>query len=148
MPRATICPTRQSPNYKRIAVTGAGGSATTAVSDESDATYVRRKANKAPMARFLLAAPSIPAGNDIATIVPGARLRQPTSRLAEARHPGDERPRQRQAEEQDRADRDRAGRARRVGNERLHLRDARRRRQGLPDRPARGPTCSACSRSA
>ena len=50
------------------------------MSDESDATYVRRKANKAPLARFLLEAPSIPAGNDIATIVPGARLKQPTSR--------------------------------------------------------------------
>ena len=32
------------------------------------------------MARFALEAPSIPAGNDVATIVPGARLRQPTSR--------------------------------------------------------------------
>ena len=80
MPSARIRPTRQTPNYKRIAVTGAGGSAVTAMSDQSDATYVRRKANKAPMARFVLAAPSVPAGNDIATIVPGARLKQPTSR--------------------------------------------------------------------
>ena len=80
MPSARIRPTRQTPNYKRIAVTGAGGNAVTAMSDQSDATYVRRKANKAPMARFVLTAPSVPAGNDIATIVPGARLKQPTSR--------------------------------------------------------------------
>lgn len=80
MPKVTIRPTKQSPNYKRIAVTGAGGVAATAVSDESDATYIRRKADKAPLARFLLAAPTIPAGSDIATIVPGARLKQPTSR--------------------------------------------------------------------
>ena len=60
-------------------MTGAGGNAATALSDQSDATYVRRKADGAPMARFVLAAPAVPAGHDIATIVPGARLRQPTS---------------------------------------------------------------------
>ena len=80
VPKVTVRPTKQDPNYKRIAVTGAGGNATTAVSDQSDATYVRRKVDGAPTARFRLATPAVPAGHDIATIVPGARLRQPTSR--------------------------------------------------------------------
>jgi len=80
MPKVTVRPNKQDPNYKRIAVTGAGGNATTAVSDESDATFVRRKVDGAPAARFRLAAPAVPAGHDIATVVPGARLRQPTSR--------------------------------------------------------------------
>ncbi|HRU10790.1 MAG TPA: hypothetical protein P5144_15545, partial [Thermoanaerobaculia bacterium] len=79
MPKVTVRPVKQEPNYKRLAVTGAGGKASVAVSDQSDATYIRRAVNGAPMARFLLAAPTIPAGHDIATIVPGARLRQPTS---------------------------------------------------------------------
>lgn len=77
MPKETIRPTKQQPNYKRIAATGAA--AATAVADQSDATYIRRSVNGAPAARFLLEAPTIPAGNDIATVVPGARLRQPTS---------------------------------------------------------------------
>ena len=80
MPKVTVRPVKQAPNYKRIAVTGAGGNATTALSDQSDATYVRRKANGAPMCRLVLARPTIPAAHDIATVVPGARLRQPTSR--------------------------------------------------------------------
>ena len=79
MPKKTIRPTKQQPNYKRLAVTGAGGKASVAVSDQNGATYIRRAVNGAPMARFLLAAPAIPADNDIATVVPGARLRQPTS---------------------------------------------------------------------
>ncbi len=79
MPKVTVRPVKQEPNYKRLAVTGAGGKASVAVSDQSDATYIRRSVNGAPMARFLLAAPAIPADNDIATVVPGARLRQPTS---------------------------------------------------------------------
>lgn len=80
MPKVTVRPTRQAPNYKRIAVTGAGGSAVTALSDQSDATYVRRKADGAPACRMVLARPTVPAGCDIATVVPGARLKQPTSR--------------------------------------------------------------------
>ena len=80
MPKVTVRPNKQDPNYKRIAVTGAGGNAATAVSDGSDGTYIRRKVDGAPTARFRLAAPLVPAGHDIATIVPGARLRQPTSR--------------------------------------------------------------------
>lgn len=79
MPATTIRPVKQSPNYKRVAVTGTSAAAT-AVADSSDATYIRRKAAKSPLARFVLAAPTIPAGSDIATIVPGARLKQPTSR--------------------------------------------------------------------
>ena len=79
MPKVTILPTQQSPNYKRIAVTGAGGAAA-AVSDSSDATYIRRAAvNAAPMARFALGVPTVTANNDVATVVPGARLKQPTS---------------------------------------------------------------------
>jgi hypothetical protein len=80
MPKVTVRPTKQEPNYKRIAVTGAGGNATTAVSDQGDGTYIRRKVDGAPTARFRLATPAIPTGHDVATIVPGARLRQPTSR--------------------------------------------------------------------
>lgn len=78
MPQVTVRPTKTSPNYKRVARTG-GTSEAGAMSDQSDASYVRRKAAKAPMARYVLAAPTIPAGSDIATIVPGARLKQPTS---------------------------------------------------------------------
>ena len=78
MPKVTVRPTKQQPLYKRIAQVGSTGAAA-AVADQSDATYIRRSVNGAPMARFLLAAPAIPAGNDIATVVPGARLRQPTS---------------------------------------------------------------------
>ena len=78
MPKVTVRPSKQDPNFKRIAVTG-GVAAAVAVRDQSDATYIRRSVNGAPMARFLLAAPAIPADNDIATVVPGARLRQPTS---------------------------------------------------------------------
>ena len=78
MPKVTVRPTKQQPLYKRIAQVGSTGGAA-AVADQSDATYIRRAVNGAPMARFLLAAPAIPADNDIATVVPGARLRQPTS---------------------------------------------------------------------
>ena len=78
MPKVTVRPTKQQPLYKRIARVGSTGAAA-AVADQSDATYIRRSVNGAPMARFLLAAPAIPADNDIATVVPGARLRQPTS---------------------------------------------------------------------
>lgn len=80
MPKVTVRPVKQEPNYKRIAVTGAGGNATTATSDQNDATYIRRKVDGAPTARFRVATPAIPAGHDVATVVPGARLRQPTSR--------------------------------------------------------------------
>jgi hypothetical protein len=79
VPKITIRPTKLSPNYKRVARTG-GSSEVNAVADQSDASYIRRKADKAPMARYLLAEPAIPANADIATIVPGARLKQPTSR--------------------------------------------------------------------
>lgn len=78
MPTTTIRPTKALPNYKRVDRTGGSGEAD-ALSDQSDATYVRREAAKAPLARYLLGAPTIPAGRDIATIVPGARLKQPTS---------------------------------------------------------------------
>ena len=79
MPTTTIRPTKALPRYKRVDRTGGSGEAD-ALSDQSDATYVRRKAAKAPLARYLLGTPTIPAGSDIATIVPGARLKQPTSR--------------------------------------------------------------------
>lgn len=78
MPTTRIRPTVQLPNYKRLAVTGASGAAA-AVNDSSDSSYVRRSADKAPLARFVLEAPTIPADHDIATVVPGARLKQPTS---------------------------------------------------------------------
>lgn len=78
MPKVTVRPSKQDPNFKRIAVTG-GVAAAVAVRDQSDATYIRRKANGAPLARFVVAKPTIPAGHDVATVVPGARLRQPTS---------------------------------------------------------------------
>lgn len=81
MPSVRIRPTKQFPSYKRIAVTGAGGSASTAVNDSNDETYIRRAQNDAaPTARFALQAPTVPAGSDIATIVPGGRFKQPTSR--------------------------------------------------------------------
>lgn len=78
MPTTTIRPTKALPNYKRVLRTGGSGEAD-ALSDQSDATHVRRKAAKAPLARYLLGTPTVPAGSDIATIVPGARLKQPTS---------------------------------------------------------------------
>ena len=78
MPSVTIRPTKAEPNYKRIAQTGSTGGAA-ALSDSSDSSYVRRSAKGAPLARFLLAVPSVPASNDIATIVPGARLKQGTA---------------------------------------------------------------------
>lgn len=78
MPKVTVRPTKQEPLYKRITVTGTSA-AGVAVSDQSDDTYIRRKTDGAPLARFALAPPSIPADHDIATVVPGARLKQPTS---------------------------------------------------------------------
>ena len=78
MPKTTIRPTKVLPNYKRVARTG-GTSEVNAVSDQSDASYIRRSATGAPMARYVLATPSIPAGEDVATVVPCARLKQPTS---------------------------------------------------------------------
>jgi hypothetical protein len=78
VPKATIKPTATLPDYKRVDRTG-GSTQFGVLSDSNDATYIRRKADKAPLARYVLATPTIPAGSDIATIVPGARLKQPTS---------------------------------------------------------------------
>lgn len=78
MPKATIHPTKTLPDYKRVARTG-GSTQFGVLSDSSDATYIRRSADKSPMARFTLGKPTVPAGSDVATIVPGARLKQPTS---------------------------------------------------------------------
>ncbi len=135
MPKVTIRPTKQSPNYKRIAVTGAGGVAATAVSDESDATYVRRKADKAPLARFLLAALTVPAGSTSRPSCPARASKQPTSR-PEARHPRDVRAEPRQAQEQDRPDGQRTRGPCRLEHEPLHLLNAGRRRG---DRRPTGP---------
>jgi hypothetical protein len=54
------------------------GSLITAVSDASDSTYIRRASVGSPGAYFRLGVPSIPAGSDIATVVPAARIKQPT----------------------------------------------------------------------
>ena len=79
MPTSRIRPIRSSPDYKRAAKTG-GVNEAGALSDQSDGSYVRRKAEGAPLGRYLLGVPYVPSTADIATIVPGARLRQPTSR--------------------------------------------------------------------
>lgn len=77
MPVTRIFPTKPSPQFKRIAATGA--SEITAITDSSDSTYIRRKASGSPLARYVLQTPSVPAANDVATIAPGGRLKQDTS---------------------------------------------------------------------
>ena len=79
MPTSRVRPIRSSPDYKRAAKTG-GVNEAGALSDQSDGSYIRRKADGAPLGRYLLGVPYVPPTADIATIVPGARLKQPTSR--------------------------------------------------------------------
>ncbi len=111
-----------------------------AVNDASDATYIRRKVNGAPTARFRLAAPAIPAGYDVATIVPGARLKQPTSRPPQLvtlamSVPGSGKPKNKIKPTVNGP-----SSARRLRRRRLHLRDAGRARAAWPAR--RGPWSS------
>jgi len=81
MPKTTIVPTTwDSTRTSRFEAVGSGGGggAGAVMHDGSDATYLRRKSAGSPGIYFHLAAPSVPAGSDVATIVPCARVKQPT----------------------------------------------------------------------
>jgi hypothetical protein len=77
MPKMTVTPTTwDNTRHSRFASTGGSGGAI--MHDGSDATYIRRMSAGSPGIYYHLAAPSVPAGSDVATIVPCARVKQPT----------------------------------------------------------------------
>jgi hypothetical protein len=77
MPKTTIAPTTwDNTRHSRFASTGGTGGAI--MHDGSDATYIRRMSAGSPGIYYHLAAPSVPGGSDVATIVPCARVKQPT----------------------------------------------------------------------
>lgn len=77
MPKSTVSVTRQVAS-RPTRFAAIGGTLLAVVTDGSDATYLRRSSIGSPGAYYLIGAPSIPAGNDIATVVPCARIKQTT----------------------------------------------------------------------
>jgi hypothetical protein len=77
MPQVPIPTTTQdTARTSRFAATG--GTQTNVVKDGLDTTYLRRSSVGSPGAYFHLGIPTIPANNDVATVVPCARIKQPT----------------------------------------------------------------------
>ena len=77
MPKTTIVPTTwDNTRHSRFASTGGTGGAI--MHDGSDATYIRRMSAGSPGIYYHLGVPSVPGGSDVATIVPCARVKQPT----------------------------------------------------------------------
>jgi hypothetical protein len=77
MPKTTVAPiTWDNARHSRFASTGGTGGAI--MHDGLDTTYIRRMSAGSPGIYYHLADPSVPAGSDVATIVPCARVKQPT----------------------------------------------------------------------
>jgi hypothetical protein len=78
VPLETLRPTGVVTAYPRR-VNATGGTEPTVVNDQSDATYVRRSSDGSPIRVYYLPSVTVPGGSDIATIVAGARIKQPTA---------------------------------------------------------------------